>query len=84
MNCFIAFDLDPDGKPEQQHQDRHADAVVEAALQVERLAHDRRHGLICHDCLAECGIGWCKHRRQQCHFQNAERGEHERGCQEAE
>ena len=45
------------GDRQRDREDRHADAVVEPALDVEALTHQRGQGRQGHDGLAERGIG---------------------------
>ena len=79
-----ALDLGADRQPEQQHHDRHADAVVETAFQIERFAHRRRHCRIGHDRFAERRVGRRQYRRQQGHLQNFELWEDDGGDEKAE
>ena len=84
MRHSPALDLGADRESEQQHDDRHADAVVETAFQIERFAHRRRHCRIGHDRFAERRVGRRQHRRQQGHFQNLELREDDGGDEKAE
>ena len=62
-----------------------AEAVVEAALDVQCLTHALGHGLVRHDALAERGIGRAEHRRQHERAGQRDAGEHqERGAQAGE
>jgi hypothetical protein len=79
-----ALDLSADRQPEQQHDNRHADAVVETTFQIECFAHHRRHCRIGHDRFAERRVGRRQHRRQQNHFQSLEFWEDDGGDEKAE
>jgi hypothetical protein len=59
-----ALDLRADSEGEQDHDDRHADTVIEAALQVQRFASRGRDGSIGDHRRAECGVGRCEQRGQ--------------------
>ncbi len=78
MSHRSALDLRSYRQPEQEHHDRHTDAIVETAFQIERFAYNRRHCPVRHDRLAERRIGRREHRRQQGY------GEHDRCKEEAE
>ena len=53
---------------EGQQVERHRDAVVQAALDVEALAHPRRHRRVGDDALAERGVGRREDDRDECGF----------------
>ena len=57
----LGFDVGDRDRGEQQ---RHADAVVEAALDVEALADPLRHARLGHDRLPERGVGRRQHDRE--------------------
>jgi hypothetical protein len=67
-----AFDLCADGELEQDDDDWHADAIVQAAFQVQRFACRGWDGGIGDDRRAECGVGRREKRCQQCYFKQAE------------
>ena len=79
-----AFDLRANGELEQDDDDRHADAIVQAAFQVQRFACRGWDGGVGDDRRAECGVGRREKRCQQCHFKQAEVREDEQPDQEAE
>ena len=79
-----ALDLGADRQSEQDHHDRHADAVVETAFQIERFAHRRRHCRIGNDRFAERRVGRRQYRGQQGHLQDFEPGKDDGGDDKAE
>ncbi len=52
MTDGCALDVGADRQSEQEYDDRHTDAVVETAFEVERPAHDRRYRRVCYDRVA--------------------------------
>ena len=79
-----AFNLSTNRQSEQQHDNWHADAVVEAAFQIEGFARCRRHRRIRHDRFTERCVSGCQHRGEQGHFQNLEPGEDDGGDEKTE
>ena len=79
-----AFDLGADGELEQDDDDRYADAIVQAAFQVQRFTCRCWDGGVGNDRCAECGVGRREKRCQQCDFKQAEMREDEQPDQEAE
>ena len=69
---------------ERDEEERHADAVVQPALDVQALPDPRREPRQRHDRLAECGVGRRQHDRENERFsprqlpENAEGGERTR------
>jgi hypothetical protein len=51
----------PFGDGERDEEERHADSVVEAALDVEALPYSRGNPLVGHNCLAKRGVGAGEH-----------------------
>jgi hypothetical protein len=79
-----AFNLSANRQSEQQHDNWHADAVVETAFQIEGFAHCRRHRRIRHDRFTERCVGGRQHHGQQRHLQNLEVREDDCGDKKAE
>ncbi len=72
------------GDREHDEQERHADAVVEAALDIETLADPCRQRRLRHDGLPERGIGGGKQHREDERLRNRERAEERRGEERTE
>ena len=71
VDCFLALGL-ARGQGEKNEQDGHANAVVEAALDVEAGANAGRHRLVGHHGLAERGIGGREHGSEEANLEDAE------------
>ncbi len=61
-----------DRERQEQEQDGHADAIIEAALDVERFAYFHRNRRVGHDGLAERRVGRREHGREDRDLQQAE------------
>jgi hypothetical protein len=65
------------GKHDEQHQERNSEAVVEAGLNIERLANSQWHSVAAHDHLAEAGIGWGEDGCQNARFPPRQSAQHD-------
>ena len=69
------------GKRDEHHQERNSEAVVEASLNIERLADFLWHSLAVHDHLTEAGIGRGEDGGQNARFRPRQSAQHDdRAC----